>query len=82
MDPKSNKYLFFAGALAVPYLYYFFARPKLFKMEKNLDEKITRIDDKTLAHMIKKQELHKQERISDLTKDDSQDLKNQNNKKI
>jgi hypothetical protein len=69
MNKKSNKLnniLLFAGAVAVPYLYFMTVRPKLIQIEKTFDDKITGISDKELEKMKQKMEMMKSMRNENL----------------
>ena len=55
MENKKIKLLAYAGgAMIVPYMYLFWIRPYLLKLESNLDNKITDISDRDLENMKRK----------------------------
>ena len=66
---KINNIIFFACAIAAPYLYFMTVRPKLVSIEKTFDEKITNISDKELDKMKKKMDLIKGSRDEIINKE-------------
>ena len=51
-----NNLILFSTALAIPYVYYIFIRPKLLNFEKKLDNRITNIKDDEFEKMKRKME--------------------------
>ncbi len=58
---KVNNIVFFIGALLVPYVYFMTVRPKLVRIENDLDNKLTSISDRELEKMKKKMTVIKEE---------------------
>jgi hypothetical protein len=51
-----NNLILFSTALAIPYAYYIFIRPRLLNLEKRFDDKMTDIKEDEFQKMKKKME--------------------------